>query len=135
MPGPHPVLDDRRSGAEAPRFPTLLQWSPHACRAGWTHARVELRTGPRTGECQFVSLAGAPSWAVSDTDSGVTDGRRLGMPFEIPNCVQRVPASDAQCVSEASAGARILWNPGTRVLFALVCSTNWDSPPTGDLAG
>ena len=28
------------------------------------------------------SLAGALPWAVSNTDSGVTDGRRMGMPFE-----------------------------------------------------
>jgi putative transposase len=30
----------------APRFPTRLQRSPHACRAGRTHARLELRPEP-----------------------------------------------------------------------------------------
>src|SRR5258707_5097102 len=47
MPGPHAVLDGRRSGDEAPR-----------------------------GEYPFVSLAVALSWAVSDADRGVTRGQR-----------------------------------------------------------
>src|SRR5262249_13003148 len=93
MPGPHLVLDDRRSGDEAPRFPTLLQRSPHACRAERTHARLELRPGPRTCEYSFAALAGALSWAVSNTDSGVTDGLAAGHAFRIPHCVQRWPAS------------------------------------------
>ena len=67
---------------KAVRFPALLQRSPHACRAGWTHARLELRPGSRTCECQLVSLAGALSWAVSNTDRGLTDGRWLAMPCE-----------------------------------------------------
>jgi hypothetical protein len=61
---------------------------------GWRDARqTRAPPGPRTCECQFVSLAGALSWAVSNTDSGVTDGWRLGMPFESRTMVRRSPAS------------------------------------------
>src|SRR5262245_11464264 len=80
MLGPHAVLDDRRPGAEAPRFPALLQQTPDACRADRAHAR--LRPGSRPRERQFVPLAGALSWAISDTDRGVTCGRRrLALPL------------------------------------------------------
>src|SRR5215467_13274896 len=51
----------------------LVQPSPHPYRAGWTHARLERRLGLRARDCQFVSLADAPSWAVSNTDRRMTD--------------------------------------------------------------
>src|SRR5262245_9082826 len=82
MPGPHLVLDDRRPRDEAPRFPTLLQRLPHACWAGWTHARRKLQPGPRMCERQFVSLAGALSGAVSNTDSRVTDAAGWPSPLD-----------------------------------------------------
>src|SRR5262249_39559224 len=82
MPGPHSVLDDCRSRDETSRFPTLLQRSPHAFRAGRTHARPECRPGPRPRDAQFVSLAGALSRAVSNTDRRVTDRPTNGL-FEV----------------------------------------------------
>jgi len=42
---------------------------------GWPDARqTERRLGPRTRDSQFASLAGALSWAQSNTDRRVTDG-------------------------------------------------------------
>jgi hypothetical protein len=55
-------------------FQRLLQRAPHACTADRAHAR--LKPGPRPRERQFVSLAGALSWAVSDTDRRLTRGQR-----------------------------------------------------------
>src|SRR5262245_41746647 len=78
--GPHALLDQRRSADDAPRSPTLLHPSPHACRATRTYARPERRPGPRTHDSHIVSLAGALSRAVPNTDRRMTDGpadRRL----------------------------------------------------------
>src|SRR5262252_3926081 len=89
MPGLHAVLDKRRSGDEAPRFPTLLQRSPHARRAGRTPARPERRARPCTRDSHVVSLAGALSRAVSNTDSRMTCGAVDGKDFRLSRCVER----------------------------------------------
>jgi len=87
--------------------------SPHECRAGRTHARPERPASTR--DSHFVSLAGALSWAASNTDrrmTGAPAGRRL------PNLA----------VSPTFAGPFLRWvKPpwrrglrgiaGTRVLF------------------
>src|SRR5712691_2935939 len=71
MPGPHPVLDRRRSGDEAPRVPALLQRSPRPCGAGGASAGIDPCRGRRPREYPFVSLAAALSWALSHADGGV----------------------------------------------------------------
>ena len=60
---------------EASRFPRLRQRSSRACGAGRPHAGTGCCCGLR--ECQFVSMAAALSWAVSDADGGVTWVRRM----------------------------------------------------------
>src|SRR5262249_41954394 len=63
-------------------FQRYYNGSTRACRAGRTHARPERRPGPRTRDAHFVSLAGALSWAVSNTDRGMTDAPADGRLFE-----------------------------------------------------
>src|SRR5262245_4831419 len=82
MPRPYPILDGCRSGDEASQFPTLLQRSPHACRAGRTDARPEHRAGPCTRDSHVVSLAGALSRVVSHSDRRMTDGPTNGRLFQ-----------------------------------------------------
>src|SRR2546426_3044063 len=71
MPGPHPVLDRRRSGDAAPRVPALLQRSPRPCGAGAASAGIDPGRWPRPREHPFVSLAAALWWAPSHADGGV----------------------------------------------------------------
>jgi hypothetical protein len=56
--------------------------SPDACGAVGAHAGFEHCRRLRPCESQFVSMATALPWAVSDTDGGVTCGRRLSATLE-----------------------------------------------------
>ena len=48
----------------------------HRTHAGLGGLTPEPRTGERTSECEWVSLVGPLSWAVSDADRGMTRARR-----------------------------------------------------------
>src|SRR5262245_63639200 len=72
VPGPHPLLDGRRSGDETLRVPALLQWISRPCGAGGESAGIEPGRGRRPLEYPFVSLATALSWALLHADGGVS---------------------------------------------------------------
>src|SRR5262249_37476517 len=64
---------------------------------------------------------------LSNTNRSGTDGCRLAMPSN-PEVCPTFAGFPMRSVSEAVRVAD--WVARTRVIFAVVCSTNWDSPPT-----
>src|SRR5262249_24926726 len=81
---------------------------------------------PRTCECQFLSLAGALSRAVSNTNSGVIDRPPLRIRFE-SRALSNIDLRRLRAVvTHACAETRIGWNRTTRVTFATVCCRIWE---------
>jgi hypothetical protein len=83
---PHVALARRNHDQD-----THVEWCRSSARR--RHARPERRLQPRSRDAQFVSLAGALSWAVSHTDRRVTDRGR--MEFTEVSALSSVPLSSS----------------------------------------